>query len=448
MTVPDALASLAGALAAEEESLLACVHCGFCLPACPTYVRLGDEADSPRGRLYLMRAVVEGRLSPDSPALHTHLDRCLGCRACEPVCPSGVPYGHLLERGRAVVRSHRSPPGSVRLLLAVLARPLVARAAWALARWARATRLPALAARVLPRRWGVSAAMLASSAPARLPVRGGSVGSAARRGGPAPDDAPPERGRVAMLRGCVQEGLFGRVNRATERTLGVNGYQVVPVSGQGCCGALHAHAGDLEGARALARRNVAAFGASSVDFVCVNAAGCGVAMREYGELLAGDPSEPQAREVAARVRDVSHLLAEAGPRPGAVVEARVAWDPPCHLLHAQGEDRAPLQVLDAIPGLARRPLFRASECCGGAGLYGLTHAELGGHIGDDKVGAIRASGADVVVTANPGCHMQIGGTLLLGGGGPSVVHLVELLDESYRRAGLVPDPPKRGRDRG
>jgi glycolate oxidase iron-sulfur subunit len=242
---------------------------------------------------------------------------------------------------------------------------------------------------------------------------------------------------VGVLTGCVQEGLYGRINQATARTLEANGYEVVAVPTQECCGALHAHGGDLEGARALARENVDAFASADVDFVAVNAAGCGADMKEYGTLLASDARyrEP-ARDLARRVRDVTELLAEAGPRVGAEVRCSVAYDHPCHLLHAQRVERAPLDVLAAVPGVDVRVVARADECCGGAGIYGITHPDLGGRIGRDKVASVRAVGADAATTPNPGCMMQIGAGLRLEGAPEGVVHPVELLDESYRRAGL------------
>jgi glycolate oxidase iron-sulfur subunit len=238
----------------------------------------------------------------------------------------------------------------------------------------------------------------------------------------------------------VQRDLFERVNRATVVTLEANGYRIVETPDQGCCGALHAHAGDLDTARSLARANVAAFSKSGADHVCVNAAGCGAMMREYGELLEGDALESAAHEVAAGVRDATELLARAGPRPGAPLRVDVAYDPPCHLLHAQGIADAPLRVLDAVPGLVRRVVEQAEECCGGAGVYAMTHPELGGRIGRDKLEALEASGASLVVTANPGCHMQIAAGLLLSGRKMPVAHVVEVLAESYRRAAVATGP--------
>jgi len=239
-----------------------------------------------------------------------------------------------------------------------------------------------------------------------------------------------------MLTGCVQEGLYRRVNEATLRVLVANGYDVVRAPGQDCWGALHAHGGSLEGARALARANVDAFEAAGADLVVANAAGCGAAMKEYGALLADDPDYTgRAAALAGRVRDVSEVLVEAGPRPGAAVPCRLAFGHPCHLLHAQRIQDAPLRVLEAVPGADVRVVENASECCGGAGIYGLTHPELGGRIGEDKVDAVVAVGADAVATPNPGCMMQIGAGLLLRGASAGVVHPVEVLDESYRRAG-------------
>ncbi len=434
----QATAALSQAVKEQEEGLLACVHCGFCLPACPTYRRLGDEADSPRGRLYLMQAVVEGRMNPAADAFHTHIERCLGCRACEPVCPSGVAYGHLLELARRVGREVRSPPLIARLALRVLGTPWLARPALLAARLLRALKLAAVVARLGPRsgppgplRLGM--AMLAASAPSRLPGR-----SRPRRAPePPPHPQPDTRPTVGVLLGCVQAGLFSRVNRATVRVLEANGYTVTAVPGQGCCGALHAHAGDLEAARRMARNNVDAFDAAGIDFLAMNASGCGAAVAEYGTLLAGDPAyAARAAKIAARSRDISQLLADQGPAPGAPVHLSATLDAPCHLLHAQGVDGPPSAVLAKVPGLQVLPLPNAAECCGGAGLYGITQRELGSRIGGDKVKSVLATGADAVVTGNPGCMMQIGAGLRLAGRPLAVLHPVELLDESYRRAGL------------
>ena len=445
-------------LLGQEARLLACVHCGFCLPACPTYRVLGDEADSPRGRLHLMRAVAEGRLPASDAGFQTHIDRCLGCRACEPVCPSGVEYGFLLEHAREAAREAGQAGTATRALVGVFGRPWASRVAGALGRVARATGLAALLARIFPDVAGLHStrtglAMLAATRPGRwaTPV-GAEVASIGAPGGEvlprgvaseAREAAAghPEAGdAVAILPGCVQAGLFRRVGQATRRTLTANGYRVVDVADPGCCGALHAHAGELEAAREAARRQIGAFESVGADWMAVDAAGCGAAMKGYGALLEEDPAwRDRARAFADRIRDVSEMLAAAGPRPGAPLPVSVAYDPPCHLLHAQGVDDEVKRLLDAIPALRRVPVENAEGCCGGAGVYGLTHRELGGAIGKAKAEALAASGADVVATGNPGCMMQIGGTLLLEGIRLEVVHPVELLDESYRRAGFYDD---------
>lgn len=439
--------ALARAVKEQEEGLLNCVHCGFCLPACPTYRRLGDEADSPRGRLHLMRAVTEGRLDPGSDAYQIHIDRCLGCRACEPVCPSGVAYGHLLELARAAGREARRPPMLSRLLLRVFGTRWLAGPAMFGARLFRATGIPALAARLplggdRPGAIRLGMAMLAASARRRPPPRPGPLsatppGPATAPPGPPPTPLPRRPTRVAVLTGCVQAGLFARVNAATVRVLEANGYEVVPVPGQGCCGALHAHAGDLVRAAELARRNVEAFEACGADHIAVNASGCGAAMADYGSLLAADDRMGvRAEEVAGRVLDVSELLARRGPLPGGDLPMAVTYDPPCHLLHARGVSGPPEAVLKAVPGVEIVPLAGAAECCGGAGIYGLTHQQLGGWIGGDKVRSVIDSGAAALITGNPGCMMQIGAGLRLAGRATPVLHVVEVLDESYDRGGL------------
>lgn len=437
---PEAVAmdALTQALEAQRERLLPCVHCGFCLPACPTYNRLGDETDSPRGRLHLMRAVVDGRLNAGGDAFQTHIDRCLGCRACEPVCPSGVEYGSLLELARDVGAKHKRPGFLSRLLLAAFASPLRRSLFFLGGRVARGSGIAALGARILPARGVLGSArlglaMLASTAP--WPgLRRSASPEAANAGGTGAVEKKPLR--VALLTGCVQEGLYQRVNEATRRVLEANGFQVVEVPGQECCGALHAHGGDLAQARRLAGANVDRFEAAGVDRIVVNAAGCGASMKEYGHLLAGQAAlGERAAALASKVRDVNELLAEAGPREGAPMPVRVAVDHPCHLIHAQRIRQAPLTVLAAIPQLEVREVENATECCGGAGIYGITHPDLGGHIGGDKVAAVRNAGCDVVATPNPGCMMQIGAGLRLEGAREGVVHPVELLDESYRRAG-------------
>jgi glycolate oxidase iron-sulfur subunit len=397
------------------------VHCGFCLQACPTYITLDDENDSPRGRILLMRALVEGDLALSDPSVHTHIDRCLGCRACETACPSGVPYGQLLEATRATLTSARPIPPLARLILAVFARPRLLAIALAFSRLLRATRLPALLAR-LPGRLGFSMAMLAATRPA-----------IARRSYTPP--AAATRGRTALLRGCVMEGLYAPINEATARTLTVNGYAIIEAEGQRCCGALHAHAGDLDAARRLARENIAAFERSGAEHIAVNAAGCGAIMKEYAHLLADDPAwAARASAMAARVRDVSELLAAAGPAPGGPLPLRVTYDAPCHLLHAQRVVAPPLAVLAAIPELELIPLVDAEHCCGAAGIYNLIEPATSDAVLAPKLAHIRETGASWVTTGNPGCLMQIGAGLRRSGIAARTVHPVDLLDASYAAA--------------
>ncbi|MDE0083038.1 MAG: heterodisulfide reductase-related iron-sulfur binding cluster [Gammaproteobacteria bacterium] len=453
------LAALGEALAAQDDRLSNCVHCGFCLPACPTYVRLGDEADSPRGRLHLMRAVAEGRLDPGSEAFQLHIDRCLGCRACEPVCPSGVEYGFLLERARQVARRAGTPARLVDIVLALVERPLPLALWMAAGRLVRSTGIASLAAR--PGRWPerfrtlrLGAAMLAASRPWR-PAAASPPRQEAGRGSASAAPVGPRvsRGRVGILTGCVQRHLFGHVNEATSRVLAANGWEVVGIRRQGCCGALHAHGGRLARAGSMALRNIAAFRVAEVDWIVANAAGCGATMREYHHLAGeaagrtaedghganGSLSAEDAAWFSRRVRDVTELLVDgdgARARTGGALPLRVAYDPPCHLLHGQGVADPPTEVLQSIPGLDLVPVPDGDECCGGAGIYGIGHPELGGRIGASKVDAVLETGADVLATGNPGCAMQIGGGLGMRGSAVRVVHPVELLDESYRRGGV------------
>ncbi|MDP9264992.1 MAG: heterodisulfide reductase-related iron-sulfur binding cluster, partial [Chloroflexota bacterium] len=351
----------------------------------------------------------------------THIDRCLGCRACETACPSGVPYGALLEATRATLANVKPPPARARYVLALFARRALLRVAIAGARLLRGTRLPRLLAR-LPGDLGFAFAMLAAS---ESPLAG--AGYDARGTG--------ARGTVALLRGCVMEGLFTAVNRATERTLTANDYAMVPAPDQHCCGALHAHAGDLDTARSLARRNIAAFEVAGSEYVVTNAAGCGALLKEYGHLLAEDLDWAERAAIfSQRARDVSELLAEAGPRAGAPLSYRVTYDAPCHLQHAQRVSAAPLAVLGAIPALQRVALVDSDQCCGSAGIYNLLEPALSAAVLAPKISHIAASGASLVATGNPGCLMQIGAGLHRAGIPARTVHPVELLDASYAAA--------------
>jgi len=406
-------------LALAQAGIDACVHCGFCLPACPTYLALEDENDSPRGRIVLMRGLLDGDVTLDDPVVQQHMDRCLGCRACETACPSGVPYGQLLEATRATLRTVITPPFIARFILRMFASPSLLHLALLGGRTVRALGLTTLLAR-LPGRAGAGMAMLASTRSVLGTRRYHASGDGAR-------------GAVALLTGCVMEGLQTATNDATERTLTVNGYQIVQVTSQGCCGALHAHAGDLRTARALAKVNIAAFEQRPDALIAVNAAGCGAMLKEYAHLLHDEPSwHARALAVSSRTRDATELLAAAGPRPATLhTPVRVTYDAPCHLQHAQRITSPPLAVLNAIGNVTQVPLDDSDQCCGSAGIYNLIEPDVSDAVLAPKLRHIAETGATLVVTGNPGCLMQIGAGLLRSGSTTRVVHPIDLLDAAY-----------------
>ncbi len=411
------------------KNLDQCVHCGFCLQSCPTYRETQIEGDSPRGRILLMRNVARGTLDITDPDLASHLDRCLGCRGCEPVCPSGVEYARALVATRALLADVRPIPLAARILNATMAEPLLRKPALFGARLIRPF-ASLLAGKSQP---GYLFGMLSSTRPWLLDGAEGigpglDIHSATE---PAHDQQTP----VVLFEGCVMSGLFSHVHAATLRTLSVNGYVFSAAPAQACCGALHEHAGQKEQAIALARKNVAAFAEHPDSIIAVNSAGCGAMLKDYGKLLEGDPLEQEAIAMAARVRDVSELLAERGPRTGKSMRMRVAYDPPCHLLHAQGIADAPLALLDAVPGLEHVEHADAEMCCGSAGSFSFTQSKLSREVLARKVDSILAAEPDIVATGNPGCIMQIGAGLAAAGSKLSVVHPIEILDRSYARAG-------------
>ena len=410
----------------DYSSLDPCVHCGFCLPACPTYLATGDEADSPRGRIVLMRALERGELAADDPALVQHLDACLGCLGCEPVCPSGVGYGRGIETAREQLFAARRLPPVATVVLAVFRHEWLWRPLFTLSRILRATGIPALLSG--GGRLGFSMGMLAATVPRPRRQHGVTLSGAK---GPAPGVSP--RPTVALFRGCVMDTLFRHVHDATRRTLEANGYTVVEAPGQACCGALHEHAGDRAAAEALARANVAAL-AGSADYVVVNSAGCGALLKGYGHLLGTET----AAALGAKVRDVSELLAEAGPRPGGALPLDVAYDAPCHLQHAQRVHAAPLAVLAAIPALRLRLLPSSDKCCGSAGIYSVVRPAMARAVLDLKLESFATAVPvpEIVTTGNPGCLMQIGAGVRAAGLAIRVVHPVQLLDESYRIGGV------------
>lgn len=426
---------LTSLLEENSEGLLTCVHCGLCLPACPTYRVLGNENDSPRGRIYLMRGLVEGKLEVGDTFI-SHIDLCLGCRGCESVCPSSVPYGHLLEAARVEVTKAKAARRSVSssvlgfVLNRIFTRPRLLGAVMRLSRWFRDSGPARLAfeSHLVGGRARFALALLLSS---RSPLRGQREQSIRKS-----ERGKGEKRSVAVLRGCVMEGLFREANRATERVLVVNGCDVIEVKEQLCCGALHSHAGHIETARELARKNIEAFLASKCDFVIVNSAGCGAAMKEYDKLFADDPEfAERARLFSSKVKDISEFLVEQGvSRATGRIHRKVAYDAPCHLIHAQKIADAPVKILESIPGLSLVPLRGAESCCGGAGIYNLQHPELSAEILSEKLESIQMSGADTVATANPGCIMQIGAGLMMQGIDVEVIHPIELLDKAYSNA--------------
>ena len=427
------------AQAPPDPALVAdCVHCGFCLPTCPTYLLWGRETDSPRGRIVLIKGGIDGE-TPVTERFARHFDTCLGCMACVTACPSGVQYDKLLEATRPQIERQTTRswadrlfrrlvfslfpyPGRLRLGIGKL---------WAyqqsgLQRLVRASGLLNL----LPARLRAMEALLPpvslSSGWTRAPVR-------------TPATGTPRR-RVGLLLGCVQRVFFDEVNRATIRVLAAEGCEVVVPRTQGCCGALMLHAGLDGDAADMARRFIDAFEAEAadVDTLVVNAAGCGSTVKEYGHLLRDDPVYAErARALADKCRDISELLDELEPRaPRHPLPLRIAWHDACHLQHAQGVSREPRRVLGAIPELTVCEVPEAGICCGSAGIYNLVEPEAARELGDRKARHIRSTGAEAVVSSNPGCLLQIAERLESSGRRPPTYHLVELVDASIRGAKL------------
>lgn len=428
-------------LAAEEQKLLACIHCGLCLEACPTYVVTGDENDGPRGRLYLMRAVGEGRLENSSLSFERHIDRCLGCRACEQVCPAGVEYGQLLEAARGELFTSATQRGFSYSFLRFVLRhiwlhPSRLSLAFSAARVMRNTGLPKLLrklglAKLLPKKMQFGLALLESSTGMGL------SGGEKYKSNQLEPGAKNQAQSVSLFTGCVGSGLFARVNEATSRVLKVNGFSVSVPDQQVCCGALHAHAGDLEGAKILARRNIEAFLDQPEAPIITNAGGCGAMLSSYGHLLSHDALAAEAHKFSERVRDISQQLESREIKSGSPVsDEPLTYDASCHLLYGQHAGEAPLKMIGAVHGLNFVKLEGSERCCGGAGIYNLMETELSGAVLDEKLANIRNTGAKVLATGNPGCQMQIGAGAQLAGMQLKVCHPVELLDESYRRAGF------------
>jgi glycolate oxidase iron-sulfur subunit len=402
-----------------------CVHCGFCLSTCPTYVLWGEEADSPRGRIYLMETGLAGEPMTDS--MVQHFDRCLGCMACVTACPSGVRYDRLIEDTRAQVERRHPRTRAERLLRGAIFRlfpyPRRLRLLRGPLRAYQASGVRRLLGPLLART--PTLATLESLAPRlrrpeRLPERVPAVG--------------PRRAVVGMLTGCVQRAFFPDVNAATARVLAAEGCDVVLPRAQGCCGALSVHTGREAEAQGFARSLIDSFEDAGVDYLVVNAAGCGSSLKEYGDLLRDDPSYAErAAALAAKVRDVSEVLVELGPvAPRHPLPLSVAYHDACHLAHAQGVRAQPRQLLADIPGLSLREIASAEICCGSAGVWNVLNPEPARELGDRKARDVLATCADLLVTANPGCLMQVAAAVHRAGGVIGLAHTVQVLDASIR----------------
>jgi glycolate oxidase iron-sulfur subunit len=402
---------------AMADPIGTCVHCGFCLPVCPTYKLLGEEMDSPRGRIVLMKNVLEGKV--DAADAQPYVDRCLGCLGCVTACPSGVQYGELLVSYRAHTEQTRERP-----LVEQLARTLVRETLPYPGRFRAAAALGGLgrlAEGLLPGPLRAMLALLPKSLPAA--------------GEPLPEVIPAvgtRRARVALLTGCVQQALAPQINHATVRVLTQNGVEVLVPRGQGCCGSLGMHTGDDAAARAHAAHNLSVF-PNDVDAVITNAAGCGSGMKEYGLLFRGHPLEEQARAYAAKTRDVSEFLDELGllPPPALSEPLTVAYHDACHLAHAQGVVGAPRRLLAAVPNLTLREIPEGEICCGSAGTYNIEQPELAAQLGARKAGNILKTDAQALVAGNIGCLVQIERSLEAAGRPMPVLHIMEVLAGAY-----------------
>jgi glycolate oxidase iron-sulfur subunit len=416
----------------DKKLLKECVHCGLCLDYCPTYRVMGHEADSPRGRIYQIRQVYEGKVSAEDPNFREHIYACLDCRACQTACPSGVQYGVIIEAARAVAEPVN--PSEKRIGRAVLGtvftrKPLLEAAGIGLRLYQRSGLQRLLrrsgVVRLLPERLREMEAMLG-------PTQGGV------RRWVAPQ-VTPARGavayRVGFIEGCIMPQMFGDTNAATVRVLAANGCVVYSPPKQGCCGALQMHTGDRTTARDLARRNVDAFEPLGLDAIIINAAGCGSTLKEYGHLLEDDPAYAErARAFASRVKDVSEFLASMELVPPTVpVPMRVTSPDACHLVHGQGIRLQPRKILRQIPGLELVEMKDSDVCCGSAGIYNLTHPEVSVELLEQKMDHLLATGVRAVVAPNPGCTMQLAYGARRRGVDLQLFHVVDLLDRAYEK---------------
>jgi glycolate oxidase iron-sulfur subunit len=418
---------------AHEAANLDCIHCGLCLSVCPTYVQLGSEVDSPRGRIYLINAMGEGRVPVSSPAFEKHMLLCLECRACESACPSGVRFSLMMNEARAAIREQKKVTGWAAFLRrfvfgTALPSRRVLHAGFRLLRLYQKSGLQKLVRvsrvlRLFPKKLQLMEALLPEVPhyPGyRLPEPAAAHG----------------RSRVSFFQGCIMPELFGPVHEATLRVLQRNDVSVCSPSRQTCCGALHLHEGESKLALDLARRNINAFEEDGADFVIVNAAGCGAMLKEYGELLKDDPDYAgRAARFSRRVKDIAEFLDELGIRSGmGEIRARITYDDPCHLLHGQGIKAAPRNLLRSIPGIELVELRDSDRCCGSAGIYNITHPEMASAILAEKIDNLSRTGADIVASGNPGCLLQIRQGLRAAQISMETAHPVELLDRAYQKA--------------
>jgi glycolate oxidase iron-sulfur subunit len=431
-TPPPAAAGPLSLHGLSVEGVNQCVHCGLCLAYCPTFSELGTEMDSPRGRIFIIKSLAEGRMSLSDSTVR-HLSLCLDCRACETVCPAGVPYGRLIEAAKAEIERDRPGPVGRRLFRwlnfgLLLGHPRLLGLAASGARLYQASGLQRLV-----RKSGL-VKLLPGTLPAWEALLPPVPAMRERAAPPAVTPAEgPRRARVALLTGCVQSVIFAAHNRATARVLAKNGCEVVVPAGQGCCGALNAHGGDHERALTMARHTIDAFEAARADAVIVNTSGCGAHMKAYGHLLADDRAYAErARRFAASVRDLAEFLAQEPLRgPLSPVALTCTYHDPCHVVHGQKIKSEPRTLLAQIPGLRLVELTESDWCCGSAGIYNLTEPEMATRLLHRKVSHVLATGAEAVVTANPGCILQIQAGLGAHGTSISVLHLVEILDRAY-----------------
>lgn len=431
---------------APEKSLLAdCVHCGFCLPACPTYVLWGEEMDSPRGRIYMMQKAAEGN-APLDQTFRAHMDNCLGCMACMTACPSGVQYDKLIEDTRAQVERNipRTSADSLfrKFLFATFPHPARLRALAAPLFLYQRSGLQTLVRftgllKLLPKRLAAMESLLPR---VRLSSRTLSLSNGKRSASlPNPLATTTPRRRVGMLTGCVQQVFFSHVNEATARVLAAEGCEVITPPNQPCCGALMVHSGLDDQAAAMARRIIELFDHANVDTIVINAAGCGSTMKDYGHLLRDDPQwAERARTFSAKCRDITEVLTELQSiAPRNPLPIRIAYHDACHLRHAQGIQQQPRTLLAAIPNLEVAEIAESSLCCGSAGVYNLLQPEPAQQLGDRKVAHLLATHADAVVSANPGCLLQLSSGLRRASQKElPAFHMIELLDASIR--GITP----------